>query len=369
MELNLSDEQTMLRDSVQRFVAEQYGLDGLRRVEAEATGWASDNWRQLAELGWLALPFAEEAGGLGGSLEDLAVLMIEFGSGHVLEPYVSTAVMCGQLLADAGGQGDLVGQVIAGEKVLAFAHTETARPADPLAVTATVATAEGDGYVLSGAKRVVVDAAGADHLVVSALVGETAGLFLVDTASAGLSMTTYGLIDGSAAADIVFDRLKLPADRLIATGELARTLTRDAIERGTLAWLAQAVGSLERCVSLTSAYVAERQQYGRPIGKFQALQHILANMFVESQEARSALYHALAHWHATPEERSRALSSAKIVICSAGRYISRNGIQLHGGYGMTEEFLIGHHFRRQIVIEKLFGDLDHHLAAFAAGAV
>lgn len=321
-------------------------------------------WTQFAELGWLALPVAEDAGGLGGTLEDVALLMIEFGKGLAVDPYVSSAVLSSHLIDRAGGNGRAarLSAMAAGEALVALAHTEAADRYDIAAPRAATARRTERGYLLSGTKMLALDAPSATHLIISATLAgaEETALFYVDAVRAGLSMTEYPLIDGGLAADVRLDGVHVPHDALLAQGAEGIRLLDEAIDRATIALMAQAVGSMEACLELCSSYLKERRQFGQPIGRFQILQHLLVDMLIATHQTRSALYQALAKSDAPPAERNRAVSALKVVAGEAMQLVSRTGIQLHGGYGLTDEYAISHHYRRLLVLEKSFGDIEYH---------
>jgi alkylation response protein AidB-like acyl-CoA dehydrogenase len=366
MDFNLAEEQELLLASASRFVREQYTLER-HRAAAEAGGYDADNWARFADMGWLMLPIPEPLGGIGGSPEDVALLMTVFGQGLVIEPYITTVLLCGTIL---GGAPDAamrahVERIAAGELRVALAHDEGGEPLGADAKLRTTTRRGGDGWLLSGGKRAVLDAPWADKLIVSASAQGELVLFLVDRDAAGVAVAPYRLIDGSSAADIQFDEVPLADSGLIAIGDAARALLAEGLDRAALGAVAQSVGSIEAVLDLCSEYLKTREQFGRPIGKFQALQHIMAAMFVETQEARSSLYCAIAATREPPSIRARALAQARVVVGQAAQLVSRQGLQLHGAYGMTEEFAVGHHFKRLLTLEKLFGDAETHLGKLA----
>jgi len=369
MDFAKSDIQTMLLDSADRLLSETSGVEYWREQRANAVGFDEGRWAQFAELGWLALPVPEAAGGLGGTIEDVALLNIALGKALATEPYVSTAVLSEHVLkqcADEGRAVELLGEIAAGTLRVALAHQENG--AHPLAVEVadTVARPSGGGYVLSGAKIMALDAPSAGKLIVSARTEgqEGLGLFLLEAEQEGVSREAYSLIDGTRAADIRFNDVALPGQALLVSGNRAALVLREAIDRASIALMAQAVGAMEAANRVCGTYVQERKQFGAAIGSFQAIQHIMADMFVAAHQARSMLYHALANADQEEEVRSAAISAARIVIGEAGQLVSRNGIQVHGGYGLTDEYAIGHYFRRLMCIEKQFGDLALHTERF-----
>jgi alkylation response protein AidB-like acyl-CoA dehydrogenase len=368
MDFRKSDIQTMLLDSAARLLGERLPADYVRALRESTDGLDRARWAQFAELGWLALPMPDAAGGFDGTLEDIALLNVELGKALAIEPYVSTAVLCGHIVAQAPQElaMPLLSTIAQGELVLALAHQEPGR--DSLADDAnmTVARRTSGGFVLFGAKLMAVDAPSSNKLVVSALIEGEDGtaLFLVDREAAGVSLDAYALIDGTRAADITFHDVALGSEALLTGGNGGSAVLAAARDRASVALLAQAVGSMESCLRICGAYVKERRQFGTSIGSFQAIQHILADMFVASYQARSMLYYAIASGDADPATRAQSVSAAKIVIGEAGQLVSRNGIQVHGGYGLTDEYEISHHFRRLMAIEKLYGDLDRHTRRF-----
>lgn len=370
MDFNLSEEQTMLRDGAGRYLREHYDFESrCRNTGNEAA--AREHWRVFAELGWLAMGIPEEYGGLGGSMVETLTLMEEFGRALVLEPYLSTAVLATRIVARAPNASlarELLPLVAEGRLRVALAHTEAGARYDLGRVARTQAREQGGGYVLDGMKMLVLDAPSADRLLVSAqmLPGEGFGLFAVDVHAAGLTLKPYRLIDGSRAADVVLEEVRVPRGALLVPPGQALAILEDAVDRATLAQLAEALGAMERVMEITGEYVKTRHQFGMPIGSFQALRHRLAEMFIEAQESRSALYCGLAHIDADPAQRRYAVSAAKAVIARAGKFVGGQGIQLHGGIGMTEEYPVGHYFRKLVAIEKCFGDIEHHLKRLAA---
>jgi alkylation response protein AidB-like acyl-CoA dehydrogenase len=373
MDFAKSDIQTMLLDSAERLLSDSSGVEYWREQHHSSLGFDEARWAQFAELGWLALPVPEEAGGLDGTIEDVALLNIALGRALATEPYVSTVVLADHILKRSVGDEaaiEALGAIAGGTLRIALAHRENGT--DPLSpdVVATTARATDDGFVLGGGKILALDAPSANRLIVSARIEgeEGIGLFLVPTDHAGVAMTAYPLLDGTRAADIAFTDVALPADALLVGGDRALGVLREAIDRASIAFMAQAVGAMEAALKICGGYVQERKQFGVAIGSFQAIQHILADMFVAAHQARSMLYHALANAEQPEARRAAALSAARIVIGDASQFVSRNGIQVHGGYGLTDEYAIGHYFRRLMCLEKHFGDIDAHIERFGQSA-
>ncbi|GGC03379.1 acyl-CoA dehydrogenase [Novosphingobium endophyticum] len=374
MDFAKSDIQTMLLDSAERLLSDSSGVEYWREQHRSPLGFAEVRWAQFAELGWLALPVPEEAGGLSGTIEDVALLNIALGQALATEPYVSTVVLAGHILEQSAGEAgamEALGSIAAGTLRIALAHQENG--ADPLSLdgVAMTARARGGGFVLDGGKIMALDAPSANQLIVSARIEgeEGIGLFLVPSGHDGVAVTAYPLLDSTRAADIAFNGVALPADALLVGGNHALAVLREAVDRASIAFMAQAVGAMEAAVKICGSYVQERKQFGVVIGSFQAIQHILADMFVAAHQARSMLYHALANADQPEARRAAALSAARIVIGDASQLVSRNGIQVHGGYGLTDEYAIGHYFRRLMCLEKHFGDLAAHLERFGGSVL
>lgn len=371
MNFNYSEMQQMLLDSAGKLIADTYTLEDIRHQRTFANGLNERNWAQFAELGWLALPLPEDAGGLGCGLEDVVVLSTMLGRGLAVEPYTSSVVIGGHILgsmADRDARNAILGQIAAGDARIALAHGEPGERFGDGGARATTAVASGNGFTLDGQKILSIDAPSATHLVISATLDDgSQGLFLAPRNAPGIGHENYPLIDGSAASDLFLEGVHVDAGALIASGTHAEALLSEAGDRASIALMAQAVGAMEACNDVCAAYIKERKQFGQPIGKFQALQHIMADMFVSAHQARSMVYCALAHADAAPDKRLAAVSAAKVVVGKAAQLVSRSGIQLHGGYGVTDEYIVSHYYRRLLALEKLFGDIDHHARRMAVG--
>lgn len=371
MDFAKSDIQTMLLDSADRLLSATAGVEYWREQRESSFGFDKARWTQFAELGWLALPVPEAAGGLDGSIEDVVLLNVALGKALATEPYVSTVVLAGHIFkhaADAALALSLLGEIATGDLCVALAHQEEGL--HPLSVdnVGTLARPSAEGYVLSGTKIMVLDAPSTDKLIISARIEGEDGvaLFLVPTGQEGIESEAYSLIDGTRAADISFASLSIPVSALLVGGNRGATVLGEAMGRATIALMGQAVGAIEAANKVCGDYVKERKQFGVAIGSFQAIQHIMADMFVAAHQARSMLYHALANADAEPGACAAALSAARIVIGDACQLVSRSGIQVHGGYGLTDEYAIGHYFRRLMCLEKQYGDLTIHTERFGA---
>ncbi len=362
MDFNPSDLQRMMLDTAQRFVGNRYTLEHRRALRASADGLDRGGWQAFAELGWLAILVPERFGGLGGTLADAAMLATTLGTHCVTEPFVSSAVIGASLLTlGEVGHGDLLTAIMVGEARIALAHDEPGERYGYDKPRLTRLEKGDDGLILSGQKMMTLDAPSATHLIVTAHGPDGPVLVLVPAASAGIARNDYALHDGSRASDIHFDDVVLGPDSVLAKGEVVAAGLALALDQARIILAAQAVGSMEALLEICSAYLKEREQFGQPIGNFQALQHIMADMFVATHQARSALYCALSQMEADASERARAVALARITITEGGQLVARQAIQLHGGYGVTDEYEVSHHFRRQLVLEKQYGDLAHAL--------
>ena len=376
MDIALSDEQKLLKDSAERFIERDYPFDTRRRLADTEEGFSRDIWNQFAELGWLGLAMPEDHGGLDGTLADTAVLMEALGRGLVVEPYLSTVLLGGGLLRLGGSadqQAALIPPLIEGRSLLAFAFTERQSRYN-LANVETTARAAGDGYLLDGAKGVVVHGASADKLIVSARVSgdsrDEAGisLFLVDGGAEGVTRRGYPTVDGLHGAEVALDGVAVGGDDLLGPEGGAYPLIERVIDEASVAICAEAVGVMAVLVDATVEHLKTREQFGAPIGSFQVLQHRAVDMF-NALELSRALVYRTAETIATSddaENRARAASAAKVQIGRAGKLIGQQAIQLHGGMGMTDELFVSHYFKRLTMIGTLFGDADHHLKRFAA---
>lgn len=373
MNFELTKDQQMLQESAQRYLEKSYTFEH-RQALARSGGFSRDTWSALAEMGWLMVNIPEAYSGLGFSAIESALLAEQVGRGLVLEPYT----MCGlfpsslvQCCAAEAQKSALLGAIGSGEQLVAVAHSEEHSRGEPARVT-TRARRVGNGYVLSGRKTLVVGGPAADRLIVVArshgMPGEGFGLsvFLIDPSSPGVRLEAYRLLDGTPAADLILEDTPVPHDALLGSEGSAFEGLRRAIDETIVALCAETVGGLEDVVSLTSDYVKTRRQFGVPIGSFQVLQHRLADMAIERMLARATLHRAL-EILANPDrlEPSVLIGGCKAQVTRSARFVAAQGIQLHGGYGVTEEYRVGHHWRRLVLTDALFGNLDHHLNRYA----
>jgi len=371
MDFNYTPEQQQFRDALRRFIDKDYTFEQRNRIIHSEQGISDQAWATLVELGMTALPVPEEQGGFNGSAVDMLVVMQELGRGLLVEPYFAT-VLGAQFLKLAGSREALLEQVAAGDLKLAAALGEPQSRHD-LSDIATTARKDGDGYVINGAKAVVVHGGQADKLIVSARSAgsqrgtEGVSLFLVDADSTGVTRRDYRTIDGQRAADIRFENVRVPASALLGQEGSGWDILDAAVDYGAALLCAEAVGAMDALNAATLEYLKTRQQFGVPIGKFQALQHRMADMFMQAEQARSmATLAAVKVSSQDARERRRIVSAAKVRVGQALKYVGQQAVQLHGGMGVTNELPAAHHFKRLTMIELTLGDTDHHLARFVA---
>ena len=371
MDFNFKEEQQQFADALKRWIAKDYNFETRKKIIHSGSGVSDAAWATLVELGMTALPVPEEQGGFSGTAIDMFVVMQELGRGLVVEPYLAT-VLGAQFLKLGGGHEGLLEQVASGELKLACALGEKQSRHD-LSDIATTAAAAGDGYVINGRKSVVIHGGQAGSLVVSARSSGaqrgTAGvsLFVVPQDSAGVTVLDYRTLDGLRAADIAFDDVQLPASALVGQPGAGWDILDAAADYGAGLLCAEALGAMEAIFAATLEYLKTRNQFGAPIGKFQALQHRMADMYIHLEQARSmALLAAVKLGSGDAQERRRVVSAAKFRVGQAAKFVGQQAVQLHGGMGVTDELPASHHFKRLSMIELSLGDSDHHLARFIA---
>jgi pimeloyl-CoA dehydrogenase small subunit len=374
MDFDLTEEQRLLDETVRRLIKDEYGFEKRKGYKASAEGFSRKLWARYAEIGLLGLPFAEEHGGFGGSAVESMLVMESFGRGLVLEPYLASVVLGGGLVASLGNKAQqqaILPPLAEGKLMLAFAHGEP-QSRYALADVETSAARDGNGYMLSGKKAVVLHGDSADKLVVSARSGggrrdkKGISLFLLDAKTKGVALRGYPTVDGLRAAELALDQVRVGADALLGAPGEAYGAIEHAVDRAIAALCAEAVGIMEVLNATTLEYLKTRKQFGVPIGSFQVLQHRMAEMMLEHEQAKSmAILAALSADGSDAKQRRRVISAAKVQIGKSGRFVGQQAIQLHGGIGMTDEYTAGHYFKRLTMIAQSFGDEDHHLDRFA----
>ncbi len=374
MDFDFSDEQRMLKDSVEQLIGDRYDFEQRKKYMKEESGYSRAQWAQYAEMGLLGLPFDEKFGGVGGGPVETMIVMEAFGRGLVLEPYLATVVLGGGLVNLGGNDAQraaILPKIADGSLLLAFGHSE-AQSRYHLADVATTARRDADGWILDGEKSFVAHGNCADKLVVSARISgerssrEGIALFLVDTKTEGVSRKSYETQDGLRAAQVKLSGVKVSSNDAIGDPGKALALIERVADNALTAVAAEAVGAMAAAHETTLEYLRTRKQFGVAIGSFQVLQHRAVDILVSLEQARSmALYATMMVNDPDPAERSKAVSAATVQIRRSGKFIGQQVVQLHGGIGMTLEYKIGHYFKRLTAMESLLGDTDHHLAALA----
>ncbi len=372
MDFNFSEEQSMLRDTVASFLRDRYDFDTRRAITRSEAGWRPDYWKAFAEeLGILAAPFAEEHGGLGGGPIENMIVMEEFGKHLVVEPYLGTVVIGGGFLKHSGAPiaGEVIGRIIGGEAVLAFAYAEPTGRYN-LADLSTTAKKDGEGWVVNGHKAVVVGGPWATHLIVTARTSggqrdrQGVSVFLVEKNTPGVTTRDYPTVDGARASEVAFENVRVGPEALLGPADQGLPLVEQVVDEAIAALCAEAVGCMRKLHEGTLDYARQRKQFGVPIATFQVLQHRMVDMFMNLEQSVSMTYMATLKLDEPAEERAKAASAAKVQIGKAARFVGQSAIQIHGGMGMTDELAIGHYFKRTTIIEQAFGGVDHHLRRY-----
>jgi alkylation response protein AidB-like acyl-CoA dehydrogenase len=373
MDIQWTEEQELLRSSVQRLLRDRYDFDARRKIVASDEGWSRSHWSALAELGLCAAPFRESSGGLGGGPLATMIVMQEFGHSLVVEPLFETVVLAGGLIEHIGSQAQreaFLPAIMAGEKIWTLAWAE-ARSRYDFNTIATTARRQGEHYVLSGTKAAVIGGPWADKLIVSARTSggprdrDGISLFVVDRHSANLHLQSFKTIDGRRAAEVTLMNVQVPASQLLGTEGEGVTALEACRDRAIAALCAEAVGAMTELNAATLEYSKTRKQFGVAIGSFQVLQHRMVDMFIALQEAISLTQHLNLSLAAGDPHGSRLASGAKSKVGDAARFVAEQAIQLHGGMGMSDELNVGHYFKRIAAINVQFGDPTYHLMRYA----
>jgi len=373
MDIQLTEEQELLRSSVQRLLRDQYDFDTRRKIVATDEGWSRKHWNAFAELGLCAAPFQESSGGLGGGPLATMIIMREFGRNLVVEPFLETVVLAGGVIEDVGSPAQrnaFLPPIMAGESIWALAWSEGRSRYDFSTVT-TSARRQGEGFVLSGTKAAVIGAPWADKLIVSARTSggprdrSGVSLFVVDRQSCNLHLQSFKTIDGRRAAEITLMNVHVPASQLLGTEGEGVTALEACRDRAIAALCAEAIGAMGELNSATLEYSKTRKQFGVALGAFQVLQHRMVDMFIALEEAISLTQHLNLNLAAGKPHGSKLPSGAKAKVGYAARFIAEQAIQLHGGMGMSDELNVGHYFKRIAAINVQFGDPTYHLMRYA----
>jgi len=374
MDFELSEEQRLLKDSVERLLGDRYDFEARHRFMQSADGFSRDLWKQYAELGLLALPFAEEHGGVGGGPVETMIVLEALGRALALEPYLATVVLSGGLLRHAGSatqRNDILPKIADGSLMLAFAHAERQSRFD-LANVETEAKKDGAGWRIGGKKTLILHGNSADKLIVSARVSGTRtdkdglALFLIDVKADGLSRRGYETVDGLRAAEVTLEGVKVGVDAVVGEPGKAFPVIERVVHEAIAALAAEAVGAMTAMHEMTVDYLRQRKQFGVAIGSFQVLQHKAVDMLVAIEQARSMMFYGtMMAVEEDADARRKAMSAVKAQIGNSGRTVGQIGTQLHGGIGMTMEYKGGHYFKRLAIIDTMFGTADHHLKSLA----
>ncbi|MGD0865299.1 MAG: acyl-CoA dehydrogenase family protein [Rhizomicrobium sp.] len=373
MDFSFTEEQTLLRNSVSKFLADHYKFEFFKKNSRTDPGWSPGTWKQFAELGLMAAPLPEAHGGLGGGPLDTMIVMEEFGRSLVVEPYAQTVVVGGGFLGHGGSEpqkAEWLPRIAAGETVIAFAFAEPQGRFNYADLT-TTAKKQGSGFVLSGQKAVVLGGPWADTFIVTA---RTAGgqrddkgvsVFLVDKKAKGIATRDYPTIDGLRASEVTFENVEITATNLLGALDNGLDLVERVTDEAIAAHASEAVGAMKVLLDTTVEYSKTRKQFGVPIGKFQALQHRMVDMFMNYEQSASIALMVTLKLGESAVERKKAASAAKVQIGKAGRFIGQNAVQIHGGMGMTDELNVGHYFKKLTMLDTLYGNVDYHLKRYA----
>jgi len=373
MDFSYSEEQQMLQDSISKFISQDYDWDSRQAIAKSDKGYSAEHWQLFAELGWLTVPFKEEDGGFGGSAVDLIVMMEEFGKGLLVEPFLANTVLAGSVLAESASaeqKAQLLTPMMEGSLQLAFAYAETQSRYEAASVECK-AEISGDQVTINGHKAVVLNGESAEKLVVSVRTSgastdrEGISLVVVDADAAGVRRRSYANVDGQRAADIWFENVTVPAANIVGEIGGAIEAIEVAIDKAALAVCAEAVGAMQVSLDKTVEYSKIRKQFRVTLSTFQALQHRMANMFVETQQAKSILLMAAMEMDRLDGRAPKALSAAKSRIGKAARLVGQESVQIHGGIAVTDELDVGHYFKRLTTIQFSFGSTDYHTNRFA----
>lgn len=372
MDFSFTSEQDMLRDTVAKLVAQQYDFDTRRKVAKSEAGWRPEMWAQFAELGLLGAPFTEAEGGFGTGPIEAMIISEEFGKGLVIEPFLQTVVIGGNFFRHGGTDAqkeEHIAGIIGGETRFAFAYSEPKSRFD-LHDVSTTAKKEGAGYTLNGHKAVVLGAPFATHLIVTARTSggqrdaKGVSVFIVPKGAKGVTTRDYPTVDGLRASEVYFENVSVGADALVGEADNGLALTEKVVDNAIAALCAEAVGCFKVLNEATISYAKQRKQFGQPIANFQVLQHRMVDMFMAAEQAASMTFMVTLKLDEADKARKQAASAAKVQIGKAGKLISQDAVQIHGGMGMTDELNVGHFFKRVTMIESQFGNTDWHLRRY-----
>ena len=364
MNLNYNEEQTMLREQIQKFCESEYDFYKREDIVKSSNDFDPNVWKLFADQGWLSMPFSEDSGGLGFGAIELSILFEEFGKALVIEPYLATVVLSGTLIdkSSYSNKKDIIDKICQGEKHISLAYAEVDKSYDYL----TPNTSLDSDNILNGAKTLVLNASNADNLIVTCKKENELNLVIMDSNAEGVSINSYSTVDGQSCSEISFENVKLDASNILSSGDEAESLIKETINLATLCISAEAVGLMESCYHKTLEYTKGREQFGQPISNFQVLQHRMVDMFIESELAKSLLIKAMLEVNNGSDEMYKHVSALKSYIGKSGKLSAKEAVQLHGGMGVSEELMIGHYLKKMISIDALFGNADYHLKTFSS---
>ena len=362
MNLNYSDEQNMLREQVLKFCETNYDfIDREKILETEA-GYSQDNWKQFADLGWLAVPFKEENGGFNFGPIELTVLFEEFGKALVVEPYLSSVVMSGTILESSNhsNKSSIIEKIIAGEHQISVAYAEPNIGYNFFDCITSLSNSS-DNLSLNGTKSLVLNGGNADQFIVLANQEGSSVLILVDSDVDGLSVQSFKTIDGQTCAELSFENISIDSESILASGDEAEAIFNKMINMSILCISAEAVGAMNASYMKTVQYTKEREQFSQPISNFQVLQHRMVDMFIETELTKSLLIKATLQLDSNDPEAGNTISALKVQVGKAGRLVGQHAVQLHGGMGVSNEMSIGHYLKRFTAIDSMFGNTQYHI--------
>ena len=363
MNLDYNEEQTMLREQIQKFCESEYDFYKREEIVKSSDDFDKNAWNLFAEQGWLSMPFSEESGGLGFGAIELSILFEEFGKALVIEPYLATVVLSGTLLdkSNYSGKNELIEKIGSGEMHISLAYAEVNKSYDYSSLNTTIDS----NNCLNGTKTLVLNGANAEKLIVSCMKDNELNLVLVDSSAKGISLNSFATIDGQSCSEISFENVEIVNSSIIASGDSATDLLMNTINLATLCVSAEAVGCMESCYFKTLEYTKGREQFGQPISNFQVLQHRMVDMFIESELSKSLLIKAMLEVTNNSDDMYKHVSALKSYIGKSGKLSAKEAVQLHGGMGVSEELMIGHYLKKMISIDALFGNSDFHLRKIA----
>jgi hypothetical protein len=367
MNLNYSDEQNMLREQVLKFCETNYDFIDREKILVSESGYSKDNWKQFAELGWLAVPFKEDNGGFNFGPIELTVLFEEFGKALVVEPYLSSVVMSGTILeaSNHADKSSIIEKIISGEQHISVAYAEPNIGYNFLDCITTI-TNDGDDLSLDGSKSLVLNAGNANQFIVLATHEDVLSLVIIDAETKGLSVQNFKTLDGQTCGELTFENVSLSKESILASGNEAKDLFNKMLDISILCISAEAVGAMTASYMKTVKYTKEREQFAQPISNFQVLQHRMVDMFIETELTKSLLIKATLQLDSDDSDASNTISALKVQVGKAGRLVGQHAVQLHGGMGVSNEMSIGHYLKRFTAIDSMFGNTQHHIKKYQA---